>query len=108
VPCDSSVYGFRSRANPGLPAVSSGFDYPIGVAVDGARNVYIADTAARDFEGDAFRGSYTQSVINSQSFPDGVAVDGSGNVYISNRNSNYMLKETLSGNSCTENVITTA
>ena len=64
--------------------MSSGFELPYGVAVDGAGNVYIADT------GDSAIKKWTAAnntvttlgVRGLNVTPYGVAVDGSGNVYI--------------------------
>ena len=69
---------------------------PIGVAVDGSGNVYIADTDSHrirkvDSSGviTTFAGGGTDRIANGVSAtsallaePSGVAVDGSGNVYI--------------------------
>lgn len=49
----------------------------------------------------------TESVISGLQFPYGVAVDAVGNVFIADSNNNRVLKETPSGASYTETVVTT-
>ena len=68
-------------ANPVV--ISSGLDLPNGVAVDGAGNVYIADTYFNEVEEWAAASDTTSTLVSSGlSQPNGVAVDGAGNVYI--------------------------
>ena len=76
---------------------SAQFDYPIGVAVDGAGNVYVADqynhrirkiTASgvvSTLAGSTY--GYTDGTGTSAQFyyPTGVAVDGAGNVYVADQ-----------------------
>jgi len=55
---------------------------PYGVAVDGAGNVYIADTSDDAIkEWTPANGNLT-ALVSQMSNPQGVAVDGAGNVYI--------------------------
>jgi DNA-binding beta-propeller fold protein YncE len=80
------------------PVVSSG----IGgnqTAVDGAGNVYIADTSNnRVLKETLTGGTYVQSTVGSGlGGPSGVAVDGAGNVYIGDQQNDRILKETPSG-----------
>jgi predicted outer membrane repeat protein len=72
---------------PGLTpaALGSGFSRPYGVAVDGAGNVYVADTynsAVKEIPYSS--GVYGTPVTLGSGFsrPYGVAVDGAGNVYV--------------------------
>jgi DNA-binding beta-propeller fold protein YncE len=63
--------------------VSSGLQFPIGVAVDGAGNVYIGDqfrSAIKEYN--ALTGQVSTLVSSGLFFPEGVAVDAAGNVYI--------------------------
>jgi sugar lactone lactonase YvrE len=74
--------------------LGSGFNEPLGVAVDGSGNVYIADTDSGDVkEILAVNGSIpsnpTIKVLGSGfSGPEGVAVDGSGNVFVADLGNN--------------------
>jgi len=63
--------------------VSSGLTSPLGVAVDGSGNVYVANSgnSAID-EWSATTQQSTTLVSSGLNSPSGVAVDGSGNVYI--------------------------
>ncbi len=90
--------------------VSTGLDNPIGVAVDGAGNVYIADTdIAKVWKETPSGTAYTQTTVGSGlNQPHGVAVDGQGNVYIADRGNLRVLKETPSGTTYTETTLATA
>ena len=90
----TGAFGFTGE---GVPATEARFNRPEGVAVDGAGNVYVADTG-----NDRIRRINTQGVISTfagtgasgftgegvpateAAFnqPEGVAVDGAGNVYV--------------------------
>jgi DNA-binding beta-propeller fold protein YncE len=62
---------------------SSGLNQPTSAAVDGAGNVYIADTGNNAIkEWIAASNAVTTLVSSGLSSPRGVAVDGAGNVYI--------------------------
>jgi DNA-binding beta-propeller fold protein YncE len=70
-------------ANPLTTMVSSGLYYPQGMAVDGAGNVYIADTYNNAIkEWIAASNTVITLVSSGLNHPYGVAVDGAGNVYI--------------------------
>jgi len=70
-------------AKPFTTLVSSGLNEPFGVAVDGAGDVYIADSNNNAIEEwSPATGTVTTLVSAGLSQPWGVAVDGAGNVYV--------------------------
>ena len=108
----STLAGTGSIGSANGPGISATFSFPYGVAVDGAGNVYVADTgnhrirkitAAGDVSTLAGTGS-TLPVVNGPgtvatfNFPVGVAVDGAGNVYVADRDNNRIRKITAGGN----------
>src|SRR5208283_2111069 len=72
------------------PAVLwSGLDWPAGVAVDSAGNVYAADSGTGAiYEWNASTQQVTALVTAGLNVPQGVAVDGAGNVYIADTGNN--------------------
>ncbi len=88
-------------------SVTMGLNLPNSVAVDGAGNLYIADTAnSRVLKETLSAGVYTQSIIGSGlNRPGAVAVDAAGNVYIADSDNNRVLKETLSAGVYTQSII---
>jgi DNA-binding beta-propeller fold protein YncE len=81
-------------ANPMVTTlVSSGLSDPRGVAVDGAGNVYIADTSNNTVKKWTVASStVTNLVAVGLSGPSGVAVDSAGNVYIADTRNNAIKK----------------
>ncbi len=89
------------------PATSAGLANPVGLAVDGAGNVYIADTGNSRIRkvnsagiittvtgnGDeAFAGDGGPAAGAPVNLPRGVAVDGAGNIYIADTNNRRIRK----------------
>ncbi len=77
----------------GPPSVNG----PLGLAVDGSGNVYIADSVNNRVVKQTFSGgTYTQTIVSTGplSGPRGVAVDGAGNLYVMSTFSDRVLKET--------------
>ena len=71
--------------------VGSGLTYPTALAMDGAGDLYIADTInQRVVKVPAGGGS--QIAIGIEGFPSGVAVDGAGNLFIANLNAGSVLE----------------
>ncbi len=78
-----------AASNTVTTLVSSGLANPFGVAVDGAGNVYIADTVHNAIkEWVAASNTVTTLVSSGLNYPSGVAVDGAGNVYIADAQNN--------------------
>jgi streptogramin lyase len=88
--------------------VGSGLDDPEGVAVDGAGNVFIADTLNNQvLKGvPAVGGVYNQTaIVTALNTPKGLALDGAGNLYITHSANNRVLLETLSGGSYIQSIV---
>jgi sugar lactone lactonase YvrE len=102
--------GSQGAATPG-PATNSDLNDPSGVAVDGAGNLYIADSgndvvekvtpagtlsvvAGTGSQGAPTPGPATSSDLND---PSGVAVDGAGNLYIADSGNEVVEKVTPAG-----------
>ena len=82
------------------------FNTPMGVAVDGAGNVYVADTYNHRIQKYDSSGSYVSTLgvtgvtgTDNSHFngPCGVAVDGSGNVYVAETYNHRIQKYDSSG-----------
>ncbi|MEI6715526.1 MAG: hypothetical protein WCO60_17350 [Verrucomicrobiota bacterium] len=102
-----SASGTRGSTD-GIGAAAS-FTYPLGVAVDGNGNVYVAEagnqkirkitsggvvsTLAGTFEEGSADGAGASASFRS---PTGVAVDGNGNVYVADAG-NYKIRKITSG-----------
>jgi hypothetical protein len=96
---------FNSSAT-GIP-IGNSLSSPNGVAVDGAGNVYIADSGNKRVVKETLSGcTYTQSVVASGFVnPLGVAVDSGGNVYVADYQGAAVYKETPSNGSYTQSTV---
>ncbi|HEX7423780.1 MAG TPA: hypothetical protein VF311_07830, partial [Terriglobales bacterium] len=82
-----------AAVNPVTTLVSSGLFWPMGVAVDGSGNVYIADVGYNAiYKWSAATQQVTTLVSSGLNSPSGVAVDGSGNVYIADTSNSAIKK----------------
>ena len=82
--------------------VSLGLSGPYGVAVDGAGNVYIADTYDNTVkEWTVTNDAVTTLVSSGLNRPQGVAVDQAGNVYIADTFNSAIKKWTAANNTVT-------
>ncbi len=80
--------GTAGYSGDGGPATSAELDLPMGVAVDAAGNLYIADGNAVVRRGDASTGVITSlpdaaAIANNGGLDGGVAVDPAGDVFVS-------------------------
>ncbi|MGA2736657.1 MAG: BACON domain-containing carbohydrate-binding protein [Bryobacteraceae bacterium] len=89
------------------PLVSLGLNAPHGVAVDGAGNVYIADSSNNAVkEWSVATGQVGTLISLGLNFPAAVAVDANGNVYIADRKNNAIKEWTVSNGQLTSLVST--
>lgn len=119
--------GQWSQVNDGQPATQADLYLPTGVAVDGAGNVFIADShhnlirevlaAATVFQGISYTAGAMitvagdgsagppQNAVNattvSLNLPGGVAIDGAGNLYIADTNNNVIREVNLTTDAIT-------
>jgi sugar lactone lactonase YvrE len=107
--------GTAGYGGDGGPAAAGQLDYPVGIAVDGSGNVFIADSrndVVREVSASAgiistMAGIYNQPGYSSSlgdggpatsanlSFPGGLALDSSGNLYIADTN-HYVVRRVTS------------
>ena len=72
--------------------VSSGLSLPQAVAVDGAGNVYLADTSDNAIKKWTATNNTVTTLVSGLNGPAGVAVDSAGNVYIADTGNNALKK----------------
>jgi len=104
--------GVGPQANflPGTESVLpiSGPIIPLGMAVDGTGNLYIAEIQDNVILKETLSGgTYTTSIIPTSqlSDPHGVAVDGAENIYIADSSNYRILKEAPSASGYVESVV---
>ncbi|MCL2659119.1 MAG: putative Ig domain-containing protein, partial [Acidobacteriaceae bacterium] len=87
---------FNSPLPATLPTLGSGFSMPWGAAVDGAGNVYVADTYNNAVKLIPYSdGSGTPVQLSSNIYigqPFAVAVDGAGNVYVADNGNGAVME----------------
>jgi sugar lactone lactonase YvrE len=78
-----AVNGSIPAQNPTIQTLASGFNQPGGVALDGADNLYVADTGNRVVKEIPAAGGYTSVVtLAGLPAPSSVAVDKSGDLFV--------------------------
>lgn len=97
--CQGEPDGFRFVKEWGAQGDADGqFNIPRGVALDGANNVFVADSfnhRVQEFTGDgAFLAAWGQagSQPGEFSYPQGLAFDGDGNLYVADSINNRIQK----------------
>jgi hypothetical protein len=109
----AGISGQSGYSGDGVPATSTKLTSPQGVVVDGANNLYIADSPKLVRRVDAVTGLMTTAAGNSglgtgysgdgalagfaqMNHPLGLAIDGAGNLYIADDVNNVIRKVTAS------------
>jgi gliding motility-associated-like protein len=83
-----SIAGYSSATT----SMGIGLALPVGVAVDGAGNVYVADSGTGLVKKIQKVGGGTVSIGSGFNTPSSVAVDGAANVYVSDSGNNTVFK----------------
>jgi streptogramin lyase len=106
----SALAGSGQAGSANGTGTAASFNSPFGVAVDGAGNVYVADSgnnlirkispagAVTTFAGSGAKGANNATGLAATfNTPSGLAVDAAGNVYVADENNNLIRKITAAG-----------
>ena len=92
-----------------IAVLSSSYNQPVGITVDGYGNVYLTDGLSTLYIETWTGSGYTQSTISiSTSDLTGIAVDGSGNIYVGDIENKRVLKETPSAGGYIQSTLPTS
>jgi sugar lactone lactonase YvrE len=82
-----------------ITTLGSGFSLPLGLALDGSNNVFVADTVNNAVKEIVAAGGYTTVTARGTGFssPKGVAVDGAGNVFVADSGNNAVKEIVAAG-----------
>jgi hypothetical protein len=119
----AGVYGAWTSTRDGFLAITANLDLPASVALDGAGNLYIADSAHNRVRMVAAATGLISTIAGSGSVgytgenvaastatlntPSGVALDGAGNLYIADSGNNVVRKVALAAELGSAGIITT-
>ncbi len=92
---------------------TTGLNYPTGVAMDGAGNIFVADTANNVVKEMTFSSGYTTvnvlaPLYSSFNQPYGVAIDGAGNIFVADSGNNAIKEITFASGYTAVNVLAPA
>jgi len=85
-PASSNVSPFGTRSSP--VTFASGFNHPTGIAIDGAGNVYVAETGNNAIKKIPAGGGSVVTLVYDFSQPMGLAIDAAGNIYVADYGNN--------------------
>ena len=96
---DGKIYKFNSSGTS-IGTIVTGLGHPLGIAIDGSDNIYIATYNTSTNVSSVTKYSSTGSLLltlptTGMNQADGVAIDASGNIYVLNRATNFSTPNSL-------------
>ncbi len=89
--------GHAGLTGDGGPATAAQLNYPVGIAVDAAGNVFYTERDANAIRKIAANGIITTLPVDGLSSPMGLTFDASGNLYVADTGSNTVRKIAANG-----------